>query len=98
MLLYLVFDRKQSTVSTPLLAPSLECAQRALEELNPENLSDLILHPLFTLDSPLDLFLLGINDKTILPPFLKPWSNSLELGEDETEGRECIKTENQAHA
>jgi len=89
MLLYLVFDKNKKTVSTPLLAPSLEIAQTSLNQLNPENLNDLIIHPIKVLSSPLDLFLLNIDETLSLPDFIIPRDNSLELSEDTTEGREA---------
>lgn len=70
MLLYVVFDKVKRTLSTPLLAPSLEIADSSLKELNPENLSDLIIHPLQTLNNPLDLFLLRTDDSIELPDFI----------------------------
>jgi hypothetical protein len=93
MLLYLVYDKKQKTLSTPLLAPTLEIAQNSLNQLNPENLSDLIIYPLQNLNSPLDLFLLAIDEQKALPDFIIPRDNSLELSEDTSEARELSTTE-----
>lgn len=70
MLLYLVYDKDQKTLSTPLLAPTQEIAQNSLNELNPENLSSLIIHPLAILNNPLDLFLLTIDETQPFPDFL----------------------------
>lgn len=70
MLLYLVYDKDQKTLSTPLLAPTLQIAETSLKQLNPENLSSLIIHPLADLKNPLDLFLLSIDENKILPDFL----------------------------
>lgn len=70
MLLYLVYDTQEKTVSTPLLAPTQEIAQDALNQLNPENLSNLIIHPLAILNSPLDLFLLSLDENLNLPNYL----------------------------
>lgn len=70
MLLYLVYDKVQRTVSTPLLAPTLEIAQTALKQLNPENLNNLIIHPLSDLKNVLDLFLLNLDENKTLPEFL----------------------------
>ncbi|KIM02874.1 MAG: hypothetical protein KU29_13690 [Sulfurovum sp. FS06-10] len=76
MLLYLVYDTVLKTLSTPLIAPSLEIAQSSLKELNPENLSDLQLHPLTKLNNPLDLFLLTLDTNIPLPDFLTNASKS----------------------
>lgn len=70
MLLYLVYDKDKKTLSAPLLAPTQEIAENALKELNPENLSSLIIHPLITLNSPIDLFLLSIDETISLPDFV----------------------------
>lgn len=70
MLLYLVYDKDQKTLSTPLLAPTQEIAQTSLNQLNPENLQSLIIYPLATLNSYLDLFLLNIDETKPLPDFL----------------------------
>jgi len=70
MLLYVVYDKDQKTLSTPLLAPTLEIAQNSLNTLNPENLTSLIIHPLAILSSPLDLFLISVDDTKSLPDFL----------------------------
>jgi len=90
MLLYLVYDKDQKTLSTPLLAPTLEIAQNSLKELNPENLSSLIIHPLQTLQSPLDLFLLSIDENKNLPDFIlsNTSSDSSPIADATTEGRE----------
>ena len=77
MLLYLVYDSTAKTVSYPLTAPNAETAYQALQELNPENLSDLIIHPLLTLNSPLDLFLLSLDENKTLPAFLINRSDSV---------------------
>ncbi|UYD39240.1 MAG: hypothetical protein [Wigfec virus K19_170] len=66
-ILYLVFDSQKQTLSTPLLAPTLEIAQQSLNSLNPENLSSLSIHQLAILNSPLDLFLLSIDETKTLP-------------------------------
>lgn len=77
MLLYLVYDKDQKTLSAPLLAPTQEIAENALRELNPENLSSLIIHPLITLNNPLDLFLLSIDETISLPDFVIGAANLL---------------------
>lgn len=70
MLLYLVYDKDQKTLSTPLLAPTLQIAQDSLNTINPENLNSLIIYPLATLNSPLDLFLLTVDCDKAFPEFL----------------------------
>jgi len=85
MLLYLVYDKDKKTVTTPLLAPTLEIAEISLRELNPENLTSLILYPLFDLNSPLDLFLLAINEEKPLPNFIIARENSSEFAEQTSE-------------
>lgn len=77
MLLYLVYDKDKKTLSAPLLAPTQEIAENALKELNPENLSSLIIHPLSNLKQPLDLFLLSIDETISLPDFVIGAANSL---------------------
>lgn len=44
MILYLVYDKKNNTCTSPTVAHTFLDAQEALKEINPENLSDLILH------------------------------------------------------
>lgn len=90
MLLYLVYDTDQKTLSTPLLAPSLEIAQASLQELNPENLSSLIIHPLSTLTSPLDLFLISIDETKFLPDFIIDAASP--LASPTSEARESLTT------
>lgn len=87
MLLYLVYDKDQKTLSTPLLAPTLEIALSSLKELNPENLNSLIIHPLQTLNSPLDLFLLSIDETINLPDFIIPNSSVDHIDEQTSEAR-----------
>jgi len=70
MILYLVYDKKQQRVSSPLLVNSLESALGSMKELNPENIEDLELYELCELQSSLDLFLLDINTTRTLPDFL----------------------------
>lgn len=70
MLLYIVYDKDEKTLSTPLLAPTQEIAQNSLNELNPENLSSLIIHPLAILNSPLDLFLLTVDENISFPDYI----------------------------
>lgn len=77
MLLYLVYDKDKKTLSAPLLAPTQEIAENALKDLNPENLSSLIIHPLITLNNPIDLFLLSIDETISLPDFVIGAANSL---------------------
>lgn len=77
MLLYIVYDKDKKTLSAPLLAPTQEIAENALKELNPENLSSLIIHPLISLNSPIDLFLLSIDETISLPDFVIGAANSL---------------------
>lgn len=88
MLLYLIYDKDKKTLSTPLLAPTLEIAETSLKELNPENLQSLIISPLAHLTSPLDLFLLAIDENKPLPNFITPRVNSSEFAEDASEARE----------
>ena len=87
MLLYLVYDKDKKTLSTPLLAPTLEIAQLSLKELNPENLNSLILHPLQILNSPLDLFLLSIDETINLPDFILSNSSVDHIDEQTSEAR-----------
>jgi len=89
MLLYLVYDKDKKTLSTPMLAPTLEIAQNALNELNPENLPSLIIHSLAILNSPLDLLLLAIDDSKSLPDFILSNSStdSSPIGEQTSEAR-----------
>lgn len=69
-ILYVVYDKSKKTLSQPLIGPSLEVATDSLNLLNPENLSDLIIHPILTLNSNLDLFLLSIDPTKSLPDFI----------------------------
>lgn len=87
MLLYLVYDKDQKTLSTPLLAPTQEIAQTSLNQLNPENLTSLIIYPLAILNNPLDLFLLNIDENKSLPEFLTNTSDD-NIVEDTSEARE----------
>ena len=87
MLLYLVYDKDQKTLSTPLLAPTLDIALSSLKELNPENLNSLIIHPLQTLNSPLDLFLLSIDETINLPDFILLNSSVDHIDEQTSEAR-----------
>lgn len=92
MLLYLVYDKDKKTLSTPLLAPTQEIAVNSLKELNPENLDSLLIYPLQTLNSPLDLFLLAIDENKSLPDFILT-SDDIERSdiiEDTNEVRECL--------
>lgn len=93
MLLYIVYDKTQRTLTTPLLAPSLEIAQNSLQELNPENLNDLILHPLATLNSVLDIFLITLDENKELPSFLTNTSDDY-IVEDTNEVRESSDLHN----
>lgn len=70
MLLYLVFDTQTQRVTPPILANDLEEAYQALKQINPENLSNLIIHPLLNINDSLDLFLLSIDSNKELPAFL----------------------------
>ncbi|UYD39257.1 MAG: hypothetical protein [Wigfec virus K19_179] len=88
MLLYLVYDKDKQTVSTPLLAPSLEIAETSLKELNPENLSSLTIQPLTTLNSVLDLFLLSIDENKPLPSYLIG-RESIERSDGSDPSSEC---------
>jgi len=87
MLLYVVYDKDQKTLSTPLLAPTQEIAQNSLNTLNPENLNSLIIYPLAILNSPLDLFLISIDENKALPEFLTNTSDD-NIVEDTNEVRE----------
>jgi hypothetical protein len=87
MLLYVVYDKDQKTLSTPLLAPTQEIAQTSLNQLNPENLQSLIIYPLAILNSPLDLFLISIDENKALPEFLINTSDD-NIVEDTNEVRE----------
>lgn len=75
MILYLVYDKKSNSCSAPVIADSYEDALSALHTLNPDNISDLIIHPLTNLHSFLDLFLLDINLSKHLPDFLSSRSD-----------------------
>jgi len=75
MILYLVYDKKQQRVSSPLLVNSFESALGSMKELNPENIEDLEIHQLCELQSSLDLFLLDINSSKSLPDFLTQKEN-----------------------
>jgi hypothetical protein len=99
MLLYLVFDKDKKTLSTPLLAPTLEIAETSLKELNPENLDSLLIYPIATLNSPLDLFLLAIDENKPLPDFILPRMSSNECDgiEDTSEARECLQPQTDLH-
>lgn len=88
MLLYLVYDKEKKTLSTPLLAPTLEIAQNSLNQINPENLTSLIIHPLAILNNPLDLFLLNVDASIPLPDFIIPRDISAGNSEDTSEARE----------
>jgi len=92
MLLYLVFDKDKKTLSTPLLAPSLEIAQASLQELNPENLSSLTIYPILTLNNPLDLFLLTLDENKKLPDsmLIKPSSDISDIADATNEVRESL--------
>lgn len=70
MLLYLVVDTKNHSVTAPAIAMDLQEAETALKTINPENLEDLKIHPLTTFISLYDLFLLDINHNKSLPDFL----------------------------
>jgi len=87
MVLYVVYDKDQKTLSTPLLAPTQEIAQNSLNSLNPENLNSLIIYPLAILNSPLDLFLISIDENKSLPDFLLSNSStdSSPIGEQPSE-------------
>lgn len=89
MLLYVVYDKDQKTLSTPLLAPTQEIAQNSLNTLNPENLNSLIIYPLAILNSPLDLFLISIDETKSLPEFLLSYfsTDSSSIGEKASEAR-----------
>lgn len=87
MLLYLVYDTKNETVSYPLTAPSLEIAQASLYKLNPQNISDLIIHPLLTLNHPLDLFLLSIDTNKPLPSYIHRSGDSSPIADPTNEVR-----------
>ena len=92
MLLYLVYDKDQKTLSTPLLAPTQEIAQNSLNTLNPENLNSLIIYPLAILNSPLDLFLISIDENKALPDFLLNTSDA-NIVEDTNEVRESLTSD-----
>jgi len=70
MVLYLIYDSTAKTVTHPMVAHSLQIAQNALNELNPENLNDLHIHILTELNDLLDLFLLNIDENKTLPEFI----------------------------
>ena len=94
MLLYLVYDKDQKTLSTPLLAPTQEIAQNSLNTLNPENLHSLIIYPLAILNNPLDLFLISIDENKSLPDFILNTSgDSSSIVEDTNEVRESLSQE-----
>lgn len=70
MILYLVYDKKNNTCTSPTVVHTFLDAQEALKEINPENLSDLILHEICTINSIYDFFLLSPNENKNLPDFL----------------------------
>lgn len=69
-ILYLVYDKKNNTCTPPAFAESLAQAEAALSEINPENISDLIIHPLLTISNIYDFFLLSIDTTKSLPDFI----------------------------
>lgn len=77
MILYLVYDLKNNSCTSPAIAENFNEAQLALKAINPENLSDLVIHELTTLHSLYDLFLLEINENKSLPDFLTSRSDSV---------------------
>ncbi|UOF78628.1 hypothetical protein [Microviridae sp.] len=70
MILYLVYDKKNNSATAPAIAPSFEEAQRALKQIYPENIDDLVIHELIKLNSFYDLFLITLDENKPLPDFI----------------------------
>lgn len=90
-LLFIVFDKSNHTCTPPAYADSLAQAEAALSEINPENLSDLIIHPLLYINSIYDFFLLSLDTTKPLPHFLTSQTNTSDgtlAVEDTSEARE----------
>nr|QJB19041.1 MAG: hypothetical protein [Microvirus sp.] len=70
MLLYLVVNLVDQSITPPALGESLEQVKQALKQINPENISDLHIHPLLTINDPLDFFLISLDSEKKLPDFI----------------------------
>lgn len=70
MLLYLVVNLSDNSITPPALGESLEQVELALKQINPENISDLHIHSLLTINNPLDFFLLSLDSEKKLPDFI----------------------------
>ena len=77
MILYLVYDKKNNTCTHPALAIDVAEATQALHQINPENLSDLIIYPICTINSIYDFFILSPDQNKKLPEFLITRSDSV---------------------
>lgn len=55
MILYLVHDTEANTYSYPLVGPDLQTINQSLQTLNPENLKNLKVIKLDTINTPSDL-------------------------------------------
>lgn len=64
MILYLIHDLQQKTYSHPLVGPDLSTVKQSLKQLNPENLQDLKVVVLDTLETLDDLLNLRISNKS----------------------------------
>lgn len=71
MILYLIHDLQQNTYSHPLVGPDLGTVNQSLLQLNPENLSDLKVVVLDTLETLDDLLKLRVIDEHSIPPLKK---------------------------
>lgn len=70
MLLFIVYDKSSNKCTAPAIAEDISEATEALKLINPENINDLIIHPLCNLTSLYDLFLLTIDENLSLPDFI----------------------------
>lgn len=66
MLLYVLYDSKNKTLSLPLLSPNYDTIKQSLTELNPENLSDLTIISIVELNHPFDLLKLRLDQNVNL--------------------------------
>lgn len=70
MILYLVFDKKNHTCTSPAFGHDLSEAQEALRLINPENIDDLVIHVITEIKSIYDFFLLTVDENKSLPDFI----------------------------
>lgn len=79
MILYLIHDLQQNSYSHPLVGPDLSTVKLSLKQLNPENLSNLKVVVLDTLETLEDLLSLKIQKKSITTKILSSKKSSTSV-------------------